>query len=92
MTDPVYIDAEGLALLAQHSWLLLHTAIAGDRDVGIEVSRHALEQLCATAFHRLRAYTTGGRIRFTTSWVVMARRSCLDHRRAVGALRFPTWA
>ena len=71
------------AFLEAYSRLLLHTArsTAKDREAAMDGYAHVLEKLREDDFRRLRAYTAGGRAKFTTWLVVVTRRLVLDHRR-----------
>ena len=71
------------AFLEAYSRLLLHTArtAAKDREAAMDAYAYILEKLREDQFRRLRAYTAGGRAKFTTWLVVVTRRLVLDHRR-----------
>jgi len=66
-----------------HSRLFLHTArtLGRDYDAAMDAYAYLLEQLRRDDFHRLRAYTSQSRCKFTTWLVVVARRLCLDRVR-----------
>jgi len=71
------------AFLEAYNRLLLHTArsTAKDREAALDAYAYVLEKLREDQFRRLRAYTAGGRAKFTTWLVVVTRRLVLDHRR-----------
>jgi len=71
------------AFLEAYSRLLLHTArtTAKDREAAMDAYAYILEKQREDQFRRLRAYTAGGRAKFTTWLVVVTRRLVLDHRR-----------
>lgn len=72
------------AFLEAYSRLLLHTArsTAKDREAAMDAYAHVLDKLREDDFRRLRAYKEGGRAKFTTWLVVVARRLVLDYRRS----------
>lgn len=69
--------------VAIHSRLLLHAArsLGHDYDGAMDRYTFVLERLHDQDFHRLRAYTSDRRAKFTTWLLVVARRLCLDHYR-----------
>jgi len=71
------------AFLEAYSRLLLHTArtTAKNREAAMDAYAYILEKLREDQFRRLRAYTAGGRAKFSTWLVVVTRRLVLDHRR-----------
>jgi RNA polymerase sigma factor (sigma-70 family) len=73
------------AFTSRYSRLLLHVARSRGTEYDRVLDRYAyiLEHLQEHDFRRLRAYRSGGRGRFTTWLVVVARRLCLDHHREV---------
>jgi RNA polymerase sigma factor (sigma-70 family) len=81
--DPAAREPAWKTFLETHSRLLLHTArtLARDYDATMDAYAYLLEQLRRDDFHRLRAYVSDGRSKFTTWLVVVARRLCLDHLR-----------
>jgi RNA polymerase sigma factor (sigma-70 family) len=64
--------------------LLLHTALrtTRDHDAAMDAYAYVLEKLREDDFRRLRAFAAGGRAKFTTWLVVIARRLVLDHQRS----------
>ncbi len=76
-------EAAWKKFLETHSRLLLHTArkLSRDYDAAMDAYTYLLEQLRRDDFHRLRAYVSDGRSKFTTWLVVVSRRLCLDHLR-----------
>lgn len=81
--DPAAREAAWKTFVETHSRLLLHTARALGRDYDATMDAYAylLEQLRRDDFHRLQAYISDGRTKFTTWLVVVARRLCLDRVR-----------
>ncbi|HYL55482.1 MAG TPA: sigma-70 family RNA polymerase sigma factor [Gemmatimonadales bacterium] len=81
--DPAAREAAWKTFLETHSRLLLHTArtLGRDYDATMDAYAYLLEQLRCDDFHRLRAYTTQSRCKFTTWLVVVVRRLCLDRLR-----------
>ena len=71
--------------IGRHSRLLLKVAHETSRQYDGAMDHYAfvLERLRADDFHRLRHYEPDGRTKFTTWLVVVARRLCLDHHRAI---------
>jgi RNA polymerase sigma factor (sigma-70 family) len=69
--------------LHKYNRLLLHTArsTAKDREAAMDGYAYVLGKLREDDFRRLRAYSAGGRAKFTTWLVVITRRLVLDHRR-----------
>lgn len=69
--------------VAKHSRLLLFAARSLGQDYDGAMDRYAfiLERLHDKDFHRLRAYTSDGRTKFTTWLLVVTRRLGLDHYR-----------
>lgn len=68
----------------QHSRLLLHVArsFGGGHDAAMDRYTYVLEQLREDDFRRLRTYSADGRSEFSTWFVVVAQRLCLDYYRA----------
>ena len=76
-------EAAWQTFVETHSRLLLHTArtLGRDYDATMDAYAYVLEQLRRDDYHRLRAYASDSRSKFTTWLVVVARRLCLDHVR-----------
>jgi RNA polymerase sigma factor (sigma-70 family) len=70
-------------LIARHTRLILAAAhhFGGGQDAAMERYAYILEKLRENDFHRLRAFRTDGRARFSTWLTVASRRLCLDHYR-----------
>jgi RNA polymerase sigma factor (sigma-70 family) len=77
-------DAAWARLIDTHSRLLLRLAhsLGGDHDVVMDRYLFVIEKLRDDDYRRLRAFTPGGRARFTTWLLVVGRNLCLDHHRA----------
>lgn len=71
--------------LAAHSRLMLHTVRQTSRGHDETMDRYAfvLDKLRVNDYQRLQAYRPDERTRFTTWLVVVVRRLCVDHHRAV---------
>jgi RNA polymerase sigma factor (sigma-70 family) len=71
------------AFVLAHSRLLMYAArsLGRDHDGAMDRYTFVLERLYADDFHRLRAYASDGRAKFSTWLLVVTRRLCLDHYR-----------
>lgn len=88
--DAVAREVAWERLIAGHTRLLLAVArsFGGGHDEMMERYTYLLEKLREREFHRLRAFQSDGRARFSTWLTVAARRLCLDHYRSrYGRLR-----
>jgi RNA polymerase sigma factor (sigma-70 family) len=81
--EPSARDQAWAAFVSENTKLILHVArsVGGDHDDVMDRYACILDHLQRDDFHRLRAYVSDGRGKFTTWLVVVARRVCLDHRR-----------
>ena len=81
--EPSARDEAWTAFVQANSKLILYVArsLGGDHDDVMDRYASILEQLRRDDFHRLRAYGSDGRGKFTTWLVVVVRRLCLDHQR-----------
>lgn len=72
------------AFMDEYSKLLLRTAqrASSSHDDALDHYAFILEQLQEHDFRRLRRFAAGGRGKFTTWLVVVARRLCVDHHRS----------
>ena len=70
--------------MGEYSKLLLRTAqrASSSHDDAMDHYAFVLEQLQTDDFRRLRRFAAGGRGKFTTWLVVVARRLCVDHHRS----------
>ena len=71
------------AFMGEYGKLLLRTAqrASSSHDDAMDHYAFILEQLREDDFRRLRGFAAGGRGKFTTWLVVVARRICVDHHR-----------
>ncbi len=72
------------AFMGEYSKLLLRTAqrASSSHDDAMDHYAFILEQLQEDDSRRLRKFATGGRGKFSTWLVVVARRLCVDHHRS----------
>ena len=89
-------DAAWERFVAVHTRLLLHVtrSMVRDADQAMDAYAWLLERLREKDAHVLRGFAAGGRSKFTTWLVVVARRMCVDwHRHRGGRTRHdPTGA
>jgi len=86
-TDDVAQEKAWAAFIDRYNRILLHTIHSHARDYDGAMDRYAfvLERLREDDFARLRRFVGTGTAKFTTWFVVVARRLCVDYqRRAYG--------
>lgn len=82
--DDLARDAAWARLIDGHSRLLLRLAhsLGGGHDLVMDRYLFMIEKLREDDYRRLRAFSPGGRARFSTWLLVVGRRLCLDQYRA----------